>query len=265
MNTLKKIFKRNTHNGFFKALAGFGRSMNRLYENRNHNPENNGEQVVLRKLNSLSPKIIFDGGANVGDYSLLAAKNCPDAKVFSFEPVKSTFDLLVKNISEEKNIFPINFGLYSENAKKEIQIYDSHTHSSLYELKGVNYSAQKTELIELVTGDSFLQKNNINKIDFLKLDVEGAELDALRGFENSLKEKKVRAIQFEYGYINITSKNLLADYYDFFERHNYQIGKIYPKRVEFREYHFRQEDFIGPNFIAIHKSDDELKKILSSR
>ncbi len=265
MSQLKKIFKRNTHNKLFSALAGFGRSMNRLYENRNHDPESNGESVILKKLNSLSPEIIFDGGANVGDYSLLASANCPDTKVFSFEPVKSTFDLLVKNISASKNIFPINFGLFSETMKREIQIYDSHTHSSLYELKGVNYSATKTELIELVTGDSFMKQNEIDKVDFLKLDVEGAELDALKGFDIALKNKCVRMIQFEYGYINITSKNLLADYYDFFRKYDYMIGKIYPKQIEFRDYHFRQEDFIGPNFIAIHKSDEPLIKKLSSR
>ncbi|TSA50859.1 MAG: FkbM family methyltransferase [Sphingobacteriales bacterium] len=149
--------------------------------------------------------------------------------------------------------------------KKEIKIYNSHTHSSLYEIKGIDYAVQKTEIIELVKGDSFIEKHSIENIDFLKLDVEGAELDALKGFEKSLVNYKIRMIQFEYGYINITSKNLLTDYYDFFKKHNYIIGKIYPKHVQFRPYHFKQEDFIGPNYIAIHEADTELKNLLSNR
>ena len=264
MGTLKKIYKRNTHNVILKGLAGFGRAMNRLYENRNYDSESNGEATILKKLKSLQPKIIFDGGANVGKYSLLAAEFCTDAKIYAFEPVASTFELLKKNVSENKNIIPINSGLYNEHQKKEIKIYDSHTHSSLYEIKGIDYSVQKTELIELVTGDSFMKENKIEKIDFLKLDIEGAELSALQGFEKAISENKIRMIQFEYGYINITSKNLLVDYYDFFKKHNYILGKIYPKSVEFRNYKFKHEDFIGPNYIAIHESDTALKNLLSA-
>ena len=173
--------------------------------------------------------------------------------------------MLLNRWNQNQNIIPINAGLYNEQVKKEIKIYDSHTHSSLYEIKGIDYSVQKKELIELVTGDSFMKENKIEKIDFLKLDIEGAELNALQGFEKSLSENKIRMIQFEYGYINITSKNLLVDYYDFFKKYNYLLGKIYPKTVEFRNYKFKHEDFIGPNFIVVHESDISLKNLLSGR
>ncbi len=265
MGTLKQFYKRNTHNAFLKGLAGLGRAMNRLYENRNYDSDSNGEATILKKLKSFQPKIIFDGGANVGKYSLLAAEFCTYSKIYAFEPVASTFELLKKKVSAHQNIIPINAGLYNEQVKKEIKIYDSHTHSSLYEIKGIDYSVQKKELIELVTGDSFMKENKIEKIDFLKLDIEGAELNALQGFEKSLSENKIRMIQFEYGYINITSKNLLVDYYDFFKKYNYLLGKIYPKTVEFRNYKFKHEDFIGPNFIVVHESDISLKNLLSGR
>lgn len=236
-----------------------------MYENRNYDSDSNGEATILKKLETLQPKIIIDGGANVGKYSLLAAEFCTDAKIYAFEPVVTTFELLKKKISAHQNIIPINAGLYNELVKKEIKIYDSHTHSSLYEIKGIDYSVQKTEMIELVTGDSFMKENKIEKIDFLKLDIEGAELNAMQGFEKALSENKIRMIQFEYGYINITSKNLLVDYYDFFKKYNYILGKIYPKTVDFRNYKFKHEDFIGPNFIAVHESDLSLKNLLTGR
>ncbi len=265
MSNIKQLFKRNSHNLILKGLSGLGRSINRMYENRNHDPYSNGESTILKKINSIKPTTIFDGGANVGGYSLLTNKFCPNSKIYAFEPVASTFNLLKKNIEPNKNIFPINSGLFNENKKRKIKIYNSHTHSSLYEIKGIDYSVQKTELIELITGDLFMENNSINKIDLLKLDVEGAELDALKGFEKSFSQNKIRIIQFEYGYINITSKNLLIDYYEFFKKYNYIVGKIYPKNVEFREYHFKHEDFIGPNYIAIHESDNLLKNLLKDR
>ncbi len=121
----------------------------------------------------------------------------------------------------------------------------------------------RQDTIEVVNGDNLVEELQLSTIDFLKLDIEGAKMDALLGFNNSFKEKKIRAVQFEYGYINITSKKLLCDYYDFFSSHGYRVGKIYPKGIEFRDYAFKHEDFIGPNFVAIHSSDMELYKLLS--
>ena len=265
MKTLKRVFKRNTHNIIFSGLAGFGRSMNRFYENRNHDVHSNGEVRLLKQISKINPKIIFDVGANIGGYSLIAHKFLKNVTIYSFEPVLDTFNLLKKNTEHisDKTINIINKGLYKEDIKKLINLYPANTHSSLFDIKGTKQSVKDPVEIELISGDNFIKDNNIEFIDFLKLDVEGAEMDVLHGVENALKNRKIRLIQFEYGYINITTKNLLVDYYDFFTKYDYIIGKIYPKNVEFRDYSFYNEDFIGPNFVAIHKSDNELKNLLS--
>lgn len=265
MKTLKRVFKRNTHNIVFSGLAGFGRSMNRFYENRNHDVYSNGEARLLKRISKINPKTILDVGANIGGYSLIAHKFLKNATIYSFEPVLNTFNLLKNNTEHisDKTINLINKGLYKENIKKQINLYPAHTHSSLFDIKGINNSVKETVEIDLISGDNFMRDNNIEYIDFLKLDVEGAEMDVLNGVENALKNKTIRLIQFEYGYINITTKNLLVDYYDFFAKYDYIIGKIYPKKVKFRDYSFYHEDFIGPNFVAIHKSDNELKNLLS--
>ena len=85
MSILKSIFKQNTHNAFFKALAGLGRSLNRLYENRNHDIYSNGEITVLKKIATMKPTLIIDGGANVGDYSVMANQIMPDCSIYAFE------------------------------------------------------------------------------------------------------------------------------------------------------------------------------------
>ncbi len=265
MATLKRIFKRNTHNLLFKNLAGFGRALNRLYENRNHDIYSNGEMMVLKKISKFNPSIIIDGGANVGNYALMVTKIIPKCKIYAFEPVKSTFHKLTENVRDYSWIHPIMSGLFKEDCSKEINLFVTDEHSSLYTTQVLSEISNHTQTIKLVRGDSFLVLKNIDSIDFLKLDIEGAEYDALMGFENSIKSGKVKAIQFEYGPINITSRKLLIDFYNFFEANNYLVGKIFPKKVEFRKYDFMYEDFIGPNFIAVKKTETELIKLLSNK
>ncbi len=260
---IKRIFKRNSHNLLFKWIAGFGISMNRIYENRNHHIESNGELTVLKKLSLLGPEIIIDGGANIGNYTKNIRSVDKEAEIFCFEPVPETFEQLKENLQGDKKVHLINKGLYSENGIKKINIYPSHTHASIYNITGVPYEAIGTMEIEMIRGDDFVRENHISYIDFMKLDLEGAEYDCLQGFENTLQEGKIRLIQFEYGYINILTKHLLIDYYRFFEKYGYRVGKIFPKKVEFRDYRFKYEDFIGPNFVAVKKTDTDLIALLS--
>ncbi|MEL6673246.1 MAG: FkbM family methyltransferase [Bacteroidota bacterium] len=265
MNPLKRFFKRNSHNGLFKGLAGFGRSLHRLYENRNHDIYSNGELNLIRKLAHLSPKVVIDGGANVGGYAEVLYQRLPTARIYAFEPVPDTYTSLQAKVEKMDRIETVPKGLFSETTQRQIQLYDSHTHSSIYAIEGVNYTPQATLEIELMKGDDFLREKSLQQVDFLKLDIEGAEYAALEGFEQALEKGRIRLIQFEYGYINITTKKLLIDYYQFFAAYGYQVGKLFPKRVEFRTYHFKHEDFIGPNFVAVRKSDTELIQLLQEK
>lgn len=258
MGTLKRLFKRNTHNAFFKGLASFGKALNRMYENKNYDIHSNGEVTVIKKVASHKGAIVIDGGANIGSYTKAIYAQNPEALIYSFEPVAATFETLSQNIAHCKTATPIQKGLYSEIKEQEIHLFPSSTHSSLYDIKGWKEKSKETTTISLTTGDAFMKEHNISEIDLLKIDVEGAEYDALQGFKQSLLDGKIRAIQFEYGYINITTKKLLVDYHEFFESVGYQLGKIYPKTVEFKKYSHKQEDFLGPNFIAVRKSDTEL-------
>jgi FkbM family methyltransferase len=262
---IKKIFKQNTHNLLFKWVGGFGLSIYRMYENRNHRLESNGERTLLKKLGRTSPQVILDGGANVGKYTREVLQHCREAKVYSFEPVKDTFLQLEEALRGEERVRLIPRGLFSEAGKKEINLYPSHTHASVYRLTGVPYESTGTLTIEMVRGDDFVREEGLERIDLLKLDLEGAEYDALEGFEDTLRAGRIRLVQFEYGYINILSKHLLLDYYRFFEEKGYIVGKIFPRTVKFRPYRFKYEDFIGPNFVAVRREDRELIDLLRKR
>ena len=103
---------------------------------------------------------------------------------------------------------------------------------------------------------TFSAREGVRDVDFLKLDVEGAEHLVLQGLESSLRLQRVRFAQFEYGRVNILTHFLLRDFHQLFASYGYVVGKIYPDYVDFREYDLGDEDFMGPNYLACRAGDD---------
>ena len=221
--------------------------------------------TIIKKLAALNPLVFIDGGANIGSYSLLVNELNPNTQIYAFEPVKGTFEKLKENTSHTNNIIPIEKGLYNKNCSREINLFSSNTHSSLIDIQGLKYNATERQKIELIRGDDFLKEYKIKEVDFLKIDVEGVEYEAIQGFEEHIEKGAIKMIQFEYGYINISTKKLLIDFYNYFESKGYILGKIFPKTIEFRKYQFKYEDFLGPNFIAVKKTETELIKLLMKK
>jgi Methyltransferase FkbM domain len=102
----------------------------------------------------------------------------------------------------------------------------------------------------VVRGADYCAEHGISTIDCLKIDVEGAEHLVLQGFGDLLTPNRIPVIQFEYGMVNIVTKFLLRDFYQLLEGRGYRVGKLFPRQVRFREYRFRDEDFLGPNYVA---------------
>lgn len=266
MNPLKRWVKRHSHNALSGALAGLGRSLNRFYENRNHDPLSNGEAEMLRRLAALGPRVIIDAGANVGHYSKLALACCPSATVYALEPVSATFARLQQAAPQAGPRFqPRQIGLAAQPGEANMHIYPAHTHASLFDIQGIRDQPLATERIALSSLDRFFEEENIPFADLVKLDLEGAEWEALQGMSQSLAAQRIRALQFEYGYINISTRRLLLDFYEFLRPQGYLIGKIYPRRVVFRDYSWKHEDFIGPNFLAIRAGDEALRAALERK
>lgn len=141
--------------------------------------------------------VIIDAGANIGIFSLYASYLAPKGKIYSFEPVKSTFQILNKNIASnnlENSIFPYNLALGDKKGKAEIMtdsrsllrgasiILDSDF------LKNRESDFDKKESIEITTIDTFVKENNIARVDFIKIDTEGYEKQIIQGARNTIKE-----------------------------------------------------------------------------
>jgi FkbM family methyltransferase len=171
------------------------------------NFENEKSEQLLVK-NIVRPGMtVFDVGANIGDYSILLSNLVGNSgKVYSFEPTSTTFSRLQERISYKKNIYAFQKAVFSED--KEIQfnefpddysVWNSIGRPQMLDPKGRGeyIPIVETEIVEAITLDSFCKQHDIQKIDYLKIDVEGAESDVLLGTIDLLKNKAIQFIQFE--------------------------------------------------------------------
>ena len=153
---------------------------------------NNYEKKELDAILQIIPKCknFFDIGANIGWYSLIVAKYFKKIKVYAFEPIKETYGFLRKNINKNslKNIKSYNFGFYSEN--KNILFSKDKNKMVNTSIRSLNSNKNlKLEKCKVITLDNFVFKNKI-RVDFIKCDIEGAELFAFLGAKKTLLKFK---------------------------------------------------------------------------
>ena len=247
----------------FKSLFNLAKKYISIYENSNNDHNTNGELRIIKILSKYNPQVVFDVGANVGDWSCIVLSSFPKASIHSFEPIPEIFQTLNTRLSSHKRLQLNNFGLSDHTQSLEFNYFPNRsTFTSIYEIKLKNTPVQKV-ICQLRNSKEYCTEANVNQIDFLKIDTEGSDYLVLKGLEDYLRNRKIRVIQFEYNLNNILSKFLLRDFYELLNKYGYEIGKVYPKSVEFRPYNYKMEDFIGLNYLAIHKSDKELIKELS--
>lgn len=227
-----------------------------------------GEDQLLRfiKKNKLiNGQNLIDVGANNGDYSLLLASIFENANIYSFEPMKEVFEQAKKAIVEHQNIRLFNYGLYSSVGS--ISLYnslDDHNDqiSTSYKDGLVDFYGVKEVKefkIDINTLDNFCNENEIDTIDFMKIDVEGAEIEVLKGADELLTNHKINAIQFEFNDFNVSSRTFMKDFYD--KLNNFNFYRITNKGLIYMgKYSTIHEIFIYQNILALHNSIDHLKK-----
>ncbi|PSB51793.1 FkbM family methyltransferase [filamentous cyanobacterium Phorm 6] len=196
------------------------------------------EQLLVKNIVRFG-MVVFDVGANIGDYSILFSQlvgNC--GKVYSFEPTGNIFIKLQERVKEYgfQNISLFQKAIYSENKQIEFNEFPDEysVWNSIGKPKMMNPEDQnqyipllKKELVEAITLDSFCQSYKIQFIDYLKLDVEGAESDALEGAIGLLTKKAIRFIQFEISQKMLEGLNRQAqETFDLLIKAGYECNRI---------------------------------------
>lgn len=135
-----------------------------------------------------------DVGANQGEYSLWAARKVGSkGKVIAFEPMQQLFDQLSENVrlndAFQETILPVKLGLSDQEG--EVKLF---TNADANEGTNTIYSTDKFSIevgkIQLDTLDSQLEKLQVRRVNFIKIDVEGAELQVLKGALATLKKHR---------------------------------------------------------------------------
>jgi FkbM family methyltransferase len=163
-----------------------------------------GELAMIQKL--LAPaKEAFDVGANVGVWTVLMSKANPLARVHSFEPNPATWSLLEKNVSWNKCLnVSVNRAAVSDTTQQrdfQVPVKASIFGRVAPAQKGIDeegrFSNPNVFLVPAVRLCEYCAAHVVEEIDFLKIDVEGHELAALKGLNHLFTQRRVKAIYIE--------------------------------------------------------------------
>jgi len=132
--------------------------------------------------------VVIDAGANIGLFSVVASKKVgEEGKILAFEPMKNIADNLVINLRNNNchnvKIETLLLGEKNDDVDFYFDLEENYNASSK-KIKKDNFKSLK---LKQETLDTYIVKNNISKVDFIKADIEGSERDLLAGAENTIK------------------------------------------------------------------------------
>ena len=225
-------------------------------------PNNNGEFKFLEEIvkSSESNEVcFFDGGANYGDHSMKFLSLCKLYKkqpiLYSIEPFPKTFQKLTDRIPVTNGeVLNISLG----NEKKKVKFYFNE------EEPGSNsniphYYLNKSTTVEQDTIDNIIEKKNIKKINFLKLDIEGFEWQGLQGTKEALKSNMIDYIQLEYNGTWVDGGGSIKKIFDLCKLNKYDLFIITKNHLlSIPSYHMLLDDFYYCNLLMIKNGKDKL-------
>ena len=150
-------------------------------------------QALTRK--SISPKMVFDVGANVGQSVREFREAFPEATIHAFEPIRLTFTQLAEYVASDAQCHAHQLAL--SRASGDLQMTSRGASTGNRVVQGGK--GTDIEAVPAMTGDIFCEQNGIRRIDFLKIDAEGHDLDVLLGFREMLLTARVKFVQVECG------------------------------------------------------------------
>jgi len=161
---------------------------------------------LIRKYRDINT--VVDAGANMGFVSIVYAEAFPEATIYALEPSPSTFEYLVYNCKDFPNIIPVNKGCYYESGYMELSFPDQdrpewNVNSGQKSIYG---SGKESETVRMERLDDIVSE----KVDLLKIDVEGAEIDVMEGAPRII-EKDHPIINIEFRDYNLERAGLTAD------------------------------------------------------
>jgi FkbM family methyltransferase len=191
------------------------------------------ENFKFLKENCNPGNIVLDIGAHLGVFAVIAAKYVKEkGKVYAFEPTSGTYNLLKKTIQfnkVENIISPRNEAVGKKIGKAHFYISQIEGDNSNSLISYVNDREIQSEEIDVVSVDSFVEQWDLQKVNFIKIDAEGAEFDVIQGAIKTFHKHRPSCILSIHPNPILSKGDKLEDIYDFITELNYSI--LYNNKV----------------------------------
>jgi FkbM family methyltransferase len=203
-----------------------------------------------------TPETVLDVGANVGDYSAAVLDRFPRTTVHAFEPSPDAAARLKGRFAGRKNVFVHEIA--ASDATGPVTLWSDRGGSGLASLTkrrldhfGIPFE-HRTE-VQSDRLDRIMERLGVDRIDWLKLDVEGHELSVLRGMGDRIKE--VQLVQFEFGGCNIDTRTYFQDFWYFLRGHGFAVHRLTGSGpLEIGRYRESHESFCTTNYAAVRQA-----------
>ncbi len=197
------------------------------------------EQEIIEHFNPKKNDTVVDIGAHLGRYALISSNRVgKEGKVITIEANPLVFEKLKKNLELNKvtNTICLNYAVYSEKTKIKLFVREEESTNTEYSLRNtvmvdrdklmVERSKDAERVIEVNadTLDNLLDSNDIKheEVNWIKIDVEGAELEVLKGATNVLSKGKDIALLIEIHNLGDENKNLYQPIMDLLNNYNFK-------------------------------------------
>jgi FkbM family methyltransferase len=210
-----------------------------------------GDRIAILRTPSPSP-VVFDAGAHRGNYTQIVLEARPGATIHAFEPAPDSYQALVERFPS--SVVLHNCGLSDREGESTFYADEAQSQSASIlpqERQHLENHAgfHAVGTVKTRTVDAVCSEHGIERIDLLKLDIEGAELAALRGARRMLEERRIGLIQFEYGMPARSARVYLWDFFELLD--GWEIHRIVADGTVPISYQDRWEIMWSANYLAI--------------
>ncbi|HNV01496.1 MAG TPA: FkbM family methyltransferase [archaeon] len=163
--------------------------------------ETDGDNTLRLNYNLNENSVVFDLGGYIGEWSEKIYKkyNC---NIYVFEPVPKYAKIISKKFKKNKKIKVFTFGLGPENEIVQISLKDNES-----SIKTIREVSNNTQQIKLVSIKKFFKENQIQKVNLMKINIEGAEYDLLENIINQKIINKIENLQVQFHkFVNHSAK-----------------------------------------------------------
>jgi FkbM family methyltransferase len=207
---------------------------------------------IQHKIKYPSLDVLFDVGANVGQTRNWFRFHLPKATIYSFEPVSSAFEMLKQSAAGDHNATLVNMALGDEAGTKTIRLHEGEMNvlNSLRAEAMNNSREAKEETIQITTLDAYCRAHSITKIDLLKIDTEGFEINVLRGATEMMRNGTISFIYCETGFQQGNQRNT---YFPELTEHLAKFGYYFFGLYQMDYHDWKRGNGLG-NALYIHNS-----------